>query len=819
MPARQTIELTIDPTKHTAPGAIHVDANVTKPTRVVWLNGNGLHVHDATLSNQPARVLEQGDLVELVAAGNLPVGPLTIDAKFEAPIDNEHSRGLYSAAEGGESYAYTFFEPIDARRAFPCFDEPSFKIPWTLVFHVREHDVALGNAPVAKETPEANGMKRVELAESKPLPSYLVAFVVGPFDVIDDGVAGRAKTPVRFVVPRGHTDELAFAKEVTPRIIAALENYFDMDYPFVKLDVAVVPRFWGTMEHPGIVALGQPLTLIKPDQDTREREESYTNIAAHELGHYWFGDLVTMKWWDDIWLNEALGEWLDKITTDAVMPKWHIFDARIGLALAGMSADETASVKPMHREITSNDQIEGSFDNAITYDKGSSVLHACEAFVGADKWRTFIRGYIRKHAGGNATDRDFVGEMRAALGDQVAIAFDTYVHQPGVPAVTVTCEKDHLAIAKTRSLPSGIEPPAGPTPVWPIPVCVRFGDATHAQRVCSTTDSIPVDKCPSWIEPNDSASGYYRSVIEPSLLDAGGAKLTPAEKRMALADLRSMVQRDQLGIDVAIARAVKLARDPDPVVANTAVGEAQFRSDPFDDAFATATRKWRATSFGALARQLGWKRAAGDSDDRERLRESVLSLVGDADAAFARDAARVADDWLAKRPKLDDGLVEVALQTAARWGDAARFDRYVAAAKTATVSDRELIVGALGGFVQPELVTKTLDVVLGHDLDIRDTWRLIIYAASHRESRDMTIEFLKAHLAELLPRLRDDEQGWLLGALAGIACDSAHRDAFAALVKPYESKYDDIKRGFEKSAQCIKQMEHDRPALERLVKK
>jgi aminopeptidase N len=275
VPIRQRIELTIKPGEPRASGTIHIDATVVKPTRVVWLNATEVTVHDATLGGKPARVIAgTADAIGLAVDSDLPAGPIAIEAAFGAGIDGERSRGMYSALDGNDAYVYTFFEPIDARRAFPCFDEPNFKIPWTLVFHVPEHDVALGNAAVASETPEANAMKRVELAETKPLPSYLVAFVVGPFDVVDDGTAGRAKTPVRFVVPKGHDKELRFAKEITPRVVAALEDYFDMAYPFGKLDVAVVPRYWGTMEHPGIVAMGQPLTLIKPEQETRERKES-----------------------------------------------------------------------------------------------------------------------------------------------------------------------------------------------------------------------------------------------------------------------------------------------------------------------------------------------------------------------------------------------------------------------------------------------------------------------------------------------------------------------------------------------------------------
>ena len=170
--------------------------------------------------------------------------------------------------EGGEPYLYTFFEPIDARRAFPCFDEPGFKVPWRLRFTVKQEHVALANPPVVSEEPLPGGLKRVTFAESRPMPSYLVAFVVGPFDLVDGGPIGRAHVPLHFIVPRGRGAETAYAASVTPRIITLLEDFFDQPYPYEKLDVAVVPRFWGTMEHPGIVALGQPLTLIRPGEET-----------------------------------------------------------------------------------------------------------------------------------------------------------------------------------------------------------------------------------------------------------------------------------------------------------------------------------------------------------------------------------------------------------------------------------------------------------------------------------------------------------------------------------------------------------------------
>ena len=441
VPVRYRLDQTIVPDHDRVPGRVTIDASVVRPTRVVWLDARDLHVGDATIGGRAARVIRGGeDFVGLVSDAELAPGPTTIELAYEAGIDRDKSRGIYSQREGQDAYVYTFFEAIDARRAFPCFDEPSYKVPWTLVFHVPKGDVARGNAPIVKETDEPGGMKRVELAESRPMPSYLVAFVVGPFEVVEDGVAGRVKTPVAFIVPKGRSTELAYAKQITPKVVAALEDYFDMDYPYGKLDVAVVPRYWGTMEHPGIVAMGQTLTLIRPDEETREREQHYTNILAHELSHYWFGDIVTMAWWDDTWLNESLGSWSDVNITDAVEPAWHLRDDEVALATRSMSADETLAARPIHHEVTTTEEIEAAFDNDITYGKGSSILRAAEALVGPEKFRAFIRAYVREHAWGNASAKDFLGEARAQLGDQLADMLQTYVERPGVPLVAITEE-------------------------------------------------------------------------------------------------------------------------------------------------------------------------------------------------------------------------------------------------------------------------------------------------------------------------------------------------------------------------------------------
>src|SRR5215510_1879509 len=436
-PASYALDLTIVPDRPTAAGRIRIAAEVVRPTRVVWLNATGLAIDRAELAGAPARVIAGGDdFVGLLADRELAAGALAIDVAFTAPIDRERSRGIYSQREGGDTYAYTFFEPIDARRAFPCFDEPGYKVPWQVTLHVRQDHVALGNAPVVREAPEPGGMKQVELAVTRPLPSYLVAFVVGPFELIDGGTAGRVATPIRFVIPRGRAGELGYAREVTPRVVAALEEYFDMPYPYGKLDVAVVPRYWGTMEHPGIVALGQPLTLIKPAEEGLHRKISYVSIAAHELAHYWFGDYVTCRWWNDVWLNEALGTWAEGKITDAVEPGWKFRLGRdVGMTAGAMASDGQPTAQKIRLPVEDRDAVQNSFDSNITYAKGAAVLSMIEHWVGEPRFMAAIRHYLRAHAWGVADEEDFAKSLRADLGAPAAEVMASFVDQPGVPII------------------------------------------------------------------------------------------------------------------------------------------------------------------------------------------------------------------------------------------------------------------------------------------------------------------------------------------------------------------------------------------------
>ena len=836
VPVRYALELTIVPEAARAEGTVRIATKVTRPTRAIWLDARGLELHRAWIDGQPARVVTGGEqFVGLVTRAELPIGDHAVQIDFTAAIDHEKSRGIYAEKEGAATYAYTFFEAIDARRAFPCFDEPNYKVPWQLTFHIKADQLARGNAAVVKETAEPDGMKRVELAETKPLPSYLVAFMVGPFDDIDGGTGGRAKTPIHFIVPKNRAGELGYAKQVTPKVVAALENYFDMDYPYGKLDVAVVPRYWGTMEHPGIVAMGQPLALIRPDQATRDRKEAYANILAHEMGHYWFGDLVTMAWWDDTFLNEALGQWLDMRITDAAEPSWHFLDQRVARTTGAMPSDETLSAHPIKQLVTTTEAIETSFDGDLTYNKGSTVLRQLEMFVGEAKWQGFLRGYIRKHAWGNASADDFIGEMRAAIGAPAAEAFELYITRPGIPLANVHAEchpSPQLVLAPMpRALPAGVTETTLDHMLFNVPVCVRYGDAKHSASACSTGAAIPVAFCPTWILPNAGGYGYYRSHVDfesaVALLKPGAianvAKPTAPEKQMLIADLAAMVKRDELPIDRALPLVAVLVQDRDPAFAVAADEVAPLQSAGFDEPLYKASRAWSVKVYAALANRLGWHRRAGDSDDLQRLRVAALRHVAFWDPATRKEAEKLADRWTTDRTGLDDDLVGTALAAAAYKGDAMRFDRYLAIAKRPRdTSEARRMLSALGDFTDPALVERAHAIVLAKDFDLRDAQNILWSQLALHETRDATLVFLEAYLDELLARLRDDEASWLLGAVAGAFCDRPHRAAAATLLVPRAAKIDgaqnSVTRGLELADHCIAEVARELPALHRFFK-
>ena len=838
-PTHYALELRVVPSEPTFSGSETIDLRVDAPTSIVWLNATDLAIDGAELRvggvAQPARVVPGGeDYVGFAPAHALQKGAAQLTVRWHGKLDAEKSRGLYRVAEGGGAddwYAYTFFEPIDARRAFPCFDEPAYKVPWKLTFHVKKAHVALGNAPVASERDEADGMKTVTLEESKPLPSYLVAFVVGPFELVDGGRAGRANTPIRFIVPRGRAGETRYAREITPRIVVELEKFFDMAYPWGKLDVAVVPRYWGTMEHPGIVALGQPLTLIKPSEEGLHRKEAYANIAVHELAHYWFGDYVTCRWWNDVWLNEALGYWADREITDALEPAWKFALGRDDGADA-MYTDGQPSVQKIRLPVESNDAIQNSFDGNITYQKGSAVLGMIEHWVGHDKFMGAIRAYLAAHAWGNADADEFMASLRARLGAPAAEVMRSFVDQPGVPIVSAALACNGGAAKVTLTQKRFFNAADQPSPqTWKVPVCLKWQNGATCTLLDAASTEVALPSCPTWLMANADAAGYYHVRYDAASLHAlepvFATALTVRERMHLSADVAAEVEQGTLPLGDALALLPSFLGDADLRVFRHGV-DLLYLVNPreLDDKQYAAFGRAVAKLLGARARTVGWAPKAGEDPEMASVRPELLGMMARIakDTRVVAEARRLAERWLKDRRAVAPDMVAPVLSMAAMSNDAKLFDRMLDEARhVQDRRERAILLGTLGSFHAPALRERALALVSGGELDQRETIGIVYRALFDRESREPTWKWLQTHFDGILAKMRDDDAMRLIGSVPQAFCDEPHRAAAEAFLSPRAKTHAGaphlLDEGLEAVHACSLAWQRNKPAIDAFLAK
>jgi aminopeptidase N len=837
VPLREDVELELDPAQPRYRGTARIDVDVSGAAPLVWLHARDLTVTEAVAERGGRRYVAQPVATDTGFVGlrfdrPLEPGPATLVLAFTGALDRTRSRGIYAVPENGAWYAYTFFEPVDARRAFPCFDEPAFKIPWRLGFRVPAGDGAWANAPIAERRRDGDREVLVT-AWSKPMSTYQVAFVVGPFDVVEGGTAGRAGVRLRFLVPRGRGAETQYARRVTPRIVTALEEFFGSDYPYEKLDVAVPPRFWGTMEHPGIVALGQPLTLIRPGEETRERRRRYVNIAVHELAHYWLGDYVTMAWWDDTWLNEALTTWADARVTERIDPAWRFLtEALVRRRSAAIDADALPSAKAVRQPVRTAEDIQSSFEGNITYNKGSTVVAAFEQHLGVEPWRDVIRRFLAAHAWGNASTDDFVSALESAAGHEVARAFRGFVEQPGVPEVEAapSCGGGPPRIALTQRRFLLAAPGVAASGRWTIPLCLRYGAGARTARACTLLASdraeIGAEFCPEWIVPDQGAARYHVQRFRPQDLRAALAASDDLPGQLAaLDDARLLARRGELPLEAVLPLVPVLANDPDRLRTEAAlrllsVLQPRFLDGPDRARYAAFVRR----SFGRRARALGWLPRGGDDEDVRALRSALVPWVAiqGEDAGLRRAASALARKWLADHAAVPAEIVPDVLRAAAASGDRSLLRALLSVARDppdATV--RQQVVVALGAFRSPVLVRGAFAAVETGEIEARDAYPLVAAALTNPAARPVAWAWLRDAFPRLRARMRDDEASWLLRLTGSARCDPAGRAdieaAFGALAARIDGGPLALRNALDEVSACAAERQRLLPSIRRAL--
>ncbi|WP_394828566.1 M1 family metallopeptidase [Pendulispora albinea] len=805
-PTAYDATLTVVPTEERFDGHITIGVELMAPSDVVWLNASGIEVRTATVNGAPAKVIPGGeDFVGIQVAQPLAAGKATLVLDYSGELSRKNSHGLFKQKEGDQWYVFTHFESMDARRAFPCFDEPGFKTPWKIRLKVKRDQQAFANTPSVSEKIEGD-YKIVQFAETKPLPSYLVALGVGPFDVVDAGTAGKNRTPIRIIVPHGRAAEARFAKEVSPQVLNELEAYFGIPYPYEKLDCIDVPMGGGAMENPGLITFHQRLILSRPERETTRFRHAYTSVATHEFAHQWFGDLVTTAWWDDIWLNEAFATWMTSRTLERWKPEWNEGASRVLHTDRAMRNDSLVSARRIRQPILGKDDVKNAFDD-ITYRKGAAVIRMFETWASPEVFRAGVQRYLAKYAHGTATADQFLSAVFEGNQAPLIGAFGSFLNQPGVPLVTASLRCDagqppKLALSQARYLPLGSE---GSTDArWQIPVCARYpgkkGDALACTLLTEAKSEVALPEaasCPAWVEANADARGYYRVHYEGDLLrkllDSGSKSFSAAEKTALLSDLSALVQNGKVSYADALAVVPKLANDPSgAVVAATIELVSGLRdTEMFPAALRPKYARFIRDTYGPRARKLGFVPRAGESDDTRLLRQSLVSLVADQgeDRALAAEAKKLAQRWLGERKGVDADMVDAVLGIATRTGDRALFDQTLAAARKAQDRhERTQILYALGQFRDPEIVRASLPLLLSEEFDPRESSTLRWGALAAPATRQLAYDFVKQNFDALAARIPRDDIARL--AQSGSAfCDEAHRADLESFFRDRAPRY------------------------------
>lgn len=744
---RFAVELKIDPRQDRFEGVSRIDGAIAKATDTLWIHGRDLTVTAASATpgdGKPmALKVEQAHVsgvLKLSAKGKIPAGPVSLRLEYQAPF-NRQLEGAYKLVHVGESYVMTQMEPLGARLAFPTLDEPAYKRPWDITLVVPETMNAVANTALAEETRLGNGLKRLRFARTENLPSYLIAFAVGPWDVVEwadipPNEVRPAPLKLRGIAPKGRGKDLHYALEHTAEIVAALERYFGIAYPFDKLDILAAPDFSaGAMENAGLITYRDSLLFAGEGSPTGLRQ-AYWGTHAHELAHQWFGDLVTMPWWDDLWLNEAFATWMGTRTVAGLQPEFNAQRSRLEGALFAMDGDSLVSTRRIREPIRDFTEIAAAFDG-ITYQKGGAVLGMFEHFVSAERFQAGIRQYLREHARGNATSADLVSAVAAQSDDPgaVAAAFDSFIDQPGVPflRLALDCAGDRpvLKIAQRRYLPLGSTAPAAQT--WGVPMCLRWGQGETAGEQCALLDSAEAElalnapQCPDWVMPNAGAAGYYRFALAPAdqaRLDAAFERLTEMEQRVYADSLDAAFQAGAIDAAAYLAALPKLAVAPARQVATAPITTLQWMHEHLarNEAERAALRARVIEVYRPRLARLGEAARPQDSDDDRLLRAALLDLLAD----FARDpelGAKLAAEGRRVLGLDGDGVLKpdavapdrraLALKMAAIRGDVAVFE---AMAGAFHASDDSLLRGqllsALGRFENPALAARARAISL-----------------------------------------------------------------------------------------------------------
>ncbi len=824
VPVGYQATLDLIPGQNTFNGEIAIDVQINQATDHLWLNATDItpEAMTAELNGESFTVKripnKSEEFLGLWLGRTVQPGKLKLTINYAGKISPKDYQGIFQQKKNKLSYIYTQFESTGARKAFPCFDEPKFKVPWQVSIRTKGDNKAFSNTPeVKKQT--AGGWTTYSFAKTKPLPSYLIAFAAGPFDTVNVGPIGRNKIPARIIVTKGSSHKATFAVKSLPALLKILEDYFDIPYPYAKLDQIELPHFLGAMENPGLITYHSAILLAEPDKATTRFQRGHTNVVAHELAHQWFGNLVTLAWWNDTWLNEGFATWMALKAANAYKPEWDMLNEAVARRNQIMAADSLKTSRAVRQPIKTKGDIAASFDS-ISYGKGGALLWMFERWIGETKFRDGIRNYLRKYSHRTANATNFLAEIQSVANPAVAKAFSSFLDQPGTPLVTAAldCKKGtaSLTLSQQRFVPAGSKASASQS--WHIPVCISYGKgkakASSCQLMTDKTKTLALDKvkgCPTWLTANADAVGYYRTQYTKGmlrkLLKKGNKHLSVKERVGLISDMNALVKANKVSIGDTMALVPSLMKDKSRHVVESGLSIVSgVRPDLIPANMRGNFSRFVRKTFGKKARALGWVPRKGESKETKILRKKLVPMVATtgADRALINKANALTKQWMKTRKGIHKDLVGSVLATSAYHGTKALYDQVLSALKKEKDSAmRSRLIGALGGFRQLKLVENNLKLAMGKDIALREGRPIWGGALGRPETRKGAFAFMKKNIDAMFKKLPKFAHFYAIYMGAGFCDKAGHED----VKKFFGARAKNIPRGEKTLAQTLEQIQ------------
>jgi len=811
-----------------------IRVRLARPSTAIVLNAAEITFGEVKITaagkTQVAKVSADGktEQATFLVAAPIPAGDAEISIKYTG-ILNDDLRGLYLSQANKRRYAVTQLEATDARRMFPSFDEPAFKATFALTAIIDAADRAISNGAIVSDTPGPGAGKHTLKFETTPkMSTYLVALTVGDFECNEGSADG---IPVRICATPDKKHLTGFALEAARQQIEFFNRYYTIRYPFKKLDVVAVPDFAaGAMENTAAIFYRETLLLAEPDASVEARK-NIAKVLAHEIAHQWFGNIVTMQWWEDIWLNEGFANWMMSKPVKAWRADWHVELDEVEENHVAMGLDSLRSTRPVRMKATTPAEIAELFD-PIAYEKGAAVIRMLESWLGEEPFRKGINAYIEKYQYGNARAEDFWGVLTKATGKPVDRVMSTFVDQPGLPLVSIdvrcTGGTAQTVVSQDRYVRDAAGPSPAPRQPWQIPICLKTSTGeTTCDVLQEKQEPFALKSCPDWVMGNAGARGYYRVAATPEAvkkLAAGIAALTPAERMVVVSDELAMVRagRHDVGTLLDLLGGFGQERTAD-VMQQVASMLATVGDDFTTDATRAPFGAWVAKVFRPAYDAVGITARTSDSDETKALRATLVRLIG----GIARDPQAVGasrqliTQELDKPGSVEPTLLSVVVDLAAAGGDAALYDRYLARSKAATEpEERYQYLYALTSFADPALVRRTMDVALSADVRSQDAKYVIARMLANADSQRLAWQLTRERWPEIQKKTGEFVGNTVIVGALGSFCDAK----VAGELKTFftTNKVPDAERTLQQSLEqittCATLAERQRPKLAEWLK-